>query len=200
MSTIWSQHPQVHHHIVGFQIAIAAYVEISNAGLDMSFAKSAGWSFVVGCWLQRISNLVKTHSISLTLCPYLNMCIYTMYIYICFPLRFSSNKRESQVTRSSSKIWCLQQRDWFQYMFARGWHGSWQIRRITEHNRNMKLDSLWRHRIAPVQLLPKLCFQPFVLVIFACTLSHANLQGAVLKYMNSFFALYYVAFFKESQA
>ena len=26
-----------------------------------------------------------------------------------------------------------------------------------------------------------------------------SLQGAVLKYMNSFFALYYVAFFKESE-
>lgn len=32
---------QVHHHIVGFQIAIAAYVELSNAGLDVSMAKPA---------------------------------------------------------------------------------------------------------------------------------------------------------------
>ena len=29
--------------------------------------------------------------------------------------------------------------------------------------------------------------------------AHVSFQGAVLKYMNSFFALYYVAFFKESK-
>lgn len=119
---MWSQRPQVHHHIVGFQIAIAAYVEISNAGLDMSFAKSAGWSLladVFGCWLKRISNVVKTHSISWTVFPYLKntrtyVRIYkTIYVSL---ILFQHKNHRWQGPLSKSDVFCRETD--FQYMFG----------------------------------------------------------------------------------
>ena len=94
MSTMWSHRPQVHHHIVGFQIAIAAYVEISNAGLDMSFAKSAGWSvfLVVGLRESQILSrpTVSVGQIFRTYKIHVHTYVYTKQY---MPLWFYSNKR-----------------------------------------------------------------------------------------------------------